>query len=365
METLNFCPFDLLFGRSVALPLSLLKSAWLQKTDFRGAKQNVVEYLFSAPVNDSAMLLTLPTSRRRRNAAERSWYDHRAWQRTFQPGNKVLALLPIPGNPLQVKFHGPYVIEQQLGSVDYVVSTPDRRKTNRVCYVNHIKRYCERDSRSVTCVTTQSVTVAPETVLDEAIASSTVSNAMLPPSPEEPTELKTNVTQLYDVSDKPIRTSLGVHHFELSRSTHSMSCAPCWLHPVRPPDCLCPVCLSAPQFVPWAPSWMVLSCPFVPGKNFTPPWGERHFPLFWPHAILLPTLGLSGHSLPCPSTPPLSLWSNHRNNSPSVKPPTPPPDHSAPHRIARCAATAAPLLVTALFYCMFVPLFIAIRAIRR
>ena len=30
---------------------------------------------------------------------------------------------------MQAKFHGPYVVEQQLGPVDYVVSTPDRRKT--------------------------------------------------------------------------------------------------------------------------------------------------------------------------------------------------------------------------------------------
>jgi len=54
----------------------------------------------------------------------------------FQPGDKVLVLLPIPGNLLQGKLHGPYVIEQQLGSVDYVVSTPDRRKAKCVCHVN-------------------------------------------------------------------------------------------------------------------------------------------------------------------------------------------------------------------------------------
>jgi len=38
-------PFYLLFGRSVAGPLALLKSAWLHKTDLGTAKQNVVEFM--------------------------------------------------------------------------------------------------------------------------------------------------------------------------------------------------------------------------------------------------------------------------------------------------------------------------------
>jgi len=45
VETLGCSPFDLLFGRSVAGPLSLLKSAWLQETDLQGAKQNVVQFI--------------------------------------------------------------------------------------------------------------------------------------------------------------------------------------------------------------------------------------------------------------------------------------------------------------------------------
>jgi len=44
--------------------------------------------------------------------------------------------MPMPGKPLHAKYHGPYAVEQQLGPVDYVISTPDRRKTKRVCHVN-------------------------------------------------------------------------------------------------------------------------------------------------------------------------------------------------------------------------------------
>ena len=51
----------------------------------------------------------------------------------------------MPGKPLHAKYHGPYTVEQQLGPVDYVISTLDCRKTKRVCHVNLLKPYHERD----------------------------------------------------------------------------------------------------------------------------------------------------------------------------------------------------------------------------
>ena len=47
VETLGYSPFDLLFGRSVAGPLALLKSSWLHDTDLSTAKQNVVEFVLN------------------------------------------------------------------------------------------------------------------------------------------------------------------------------------------------------------------------------------------------------------------------------------------------------------------------------
>ena len=36
---------------------------------------------------------------------------------------------------------------EQLGPVDYAIATPDRRKVKRVCHVNLLKKYFERDQR--------------------------------------------------------------------------------------------------------------------------------------------------------------------------------------------------------------------------
>jgi len=91
-------------------------------------------------------------------AQERSkskdWYDRRARFQTFQPGENVLVLMPMPGKPLHAKYHGPYTMEQQLGPVDYAISTPDRHKTKRVSHVNLLKPYYERVPQLDPAVTT-------------------------------------------------------------------------------------------------------------------------------------------------------------------------------------------------------------------
>ena len=62
--------------------------------------------------------------------------DVDAVELNFKPGQKVLALLPVPGDPLNVTFFGPYVIERKLSDLNYVVVNPDRRKQTQLCHVN-------------------------------------------------------------------------------------------------------------------------------------------------------------------------------------------------------------------------------------
>ena len=64
--------------------------------------------------------------------------------RSFKPGDKVLVLLPLPGSPLKSKFSGSYCVKKKLNDVNFVISTPDRRKEQRVCHVNMLKDYFER-----------------------------------------------------------------------------------------------------------------------------------------------------------------------------------------------------------------------------
>ena len=78
----------------------------------------------------------------------KKWYDKDAKSKIFSPGDKVLVLFPIPGHPLQARYHGPYTIESKVGEVDYIVKTPDRHKSRQLCHINMLKEYVDRNDDS-------------------------------------------------------------------------------------------------------------------------------------------------------------------------------------------------------------------------
>ena len=72
------------------------------------------------------------------------WYDRKAKSRCFEPGDRVLVLFPVVGNPLQAKYSGPYKVVKKISDTNYLVKTPDRRKETQVCHINMLKAYHEK-----------------------------------------------------------------------------------------------------------------------------------------------------------------------------------------------------------------------------
>ena len=64
--------------------------------------------------------------------------------RCFEPGDRVLVLFPVVGNPLQAKYSGPYKVVKKISDTNYLVKTPDRRKETQVCHINMLKAYHEK-----------------------------------------------------------------------------------------------------------------------------------------------------------------------------------------------------------------------------
>ena len=88
------------------------------------------------------------------------WYDHRAEVHVFSPGDQVLALLPVIGSPFQAKFSGPYSVLRQVSDVNYLISTPDRRRVSQLCHVNMLKPYFLRSTTELTERETKPVALA-------------------------------------------------------------------------------------------------------------------------------------------------------------------------------------------------------------
>lgn len=72
------------------------------------------------------------------------YYDRKAVKVEFAPDQLVLVWLPRYGKPLSAAYHGPYKAIKKVGGLDYLISTPDKRKLTRLSHVNLLKPYYGR-----------------------------------------------------------------------------------------------------------------------------------------------------------------------------------------------------------------------------
>jgi len=139
----------LVFGHMVRGPLKMLKESWLAVED---DPWSLLEYVtaFKTRLLEAGELV-------RKNCRVQTqmkvWYHGKVRERVFNVGDQVLVLLPIVGHPLQARYHGPYTIKHCVNDVNYVVSTPDRRKPRQLCHINILKEYHTRDD----CSTSKSI----------------------------------------------------------------------------------------------------------------------------------------------------------------------------------------------------------------
>ena len=229
VETLGCSPFDLLFGRCVAGPLALLKSAWLHETDLSSAKQNVVEFILNTREHLRHAVEAASEHAAQQRSQAKTWYDKRAVTRTFTPGEKVLVLLPVPGKPLQAKYHGPYTVSEQLGPVDYVIETPDRRKTKRVCHINLLKKYHERDARLAPPTENSAAEFVGVTDPIESEVSPPSESPLTTPQQNDLTDLISEFSDIF--SEQPGKTHLLQHHIKLTPGATPSRSAPYRLSP--------------------------------------------------------------------------------------------------------------------------------------
>ncbi|KAL0194735.1 hypothetical protein M9458_008307 [Cirrhinus mrigala] len=122
----GFSPFELLYGWQVQGPLDLLKRSWeekpaskMEEKGIEQAKENLQE----------------------KQQAQKRWYDQHARLRQFQPGQKVLLLLPTSTSKLLAKWQGPYTVVRKMGPVTYEVHHPDKGKTRQTYHVNLLKEW--------------------------------------------------------------------------------------------------------------------------------------------------------------------------------------------------------------------------------
>lgn len=233
VQGLGFSAFDLTFGRDVKGPLQLIKQNWLRCDILPDmSKSNLIDFVLDLRerirhsvhmVNDNELIA---------KAKSKAWYDKHARNVMFQEGDKVLLLLPLIGKPLQAKYCGPYVVLRRLGEVDYLISTPDRRKAQRVVHVNLMKRYVTRE---VDCSEPDTVNVVCPVVHDTQVKLSLLNDVVTEHLDEtQARELKSLLSDFESVfSDRPGTTTLITHQIELQPGARPVHQSPYRLHPEK------------------------------------------------------------------------------------------------------------------------------------
>ena len=109
-ESLGFSPFELVFGHSVRRPLKLLKEKFLSNDE---TPLNLLQYVSGFRNRLSRACEVARSNLKTSQGKMKARYDNHVTDRKFKPGDKVLALLPIPGRPLQARYFGPYSIDKK------------------------------------------------------------------------------------------------------------------------------------------------------------------------------------------------------------------------------------------------------------
>lgn len=150
-KSLGFIPFELLFGHQVRRPLALLSEQWTKETH-----GNQLDYVLNFKTRLHRACAVVQEKLVSTQGKMKTWYDHKARASTFGPGNKVLVVFRLQANPLQALFHGNYEIQSKVNDLNYIVSTPDRRKARQLCHIM-LKPYHDRSVKAL-LVISQNVT---------------------------------------------------------------------------------------------------------------------------------------------------------------------------------------------------------------
>ena len=140
-ESTGFSPFQLLYGRSVRGPGTILKELWTKEVNIPEVKSSY-EYVteLRERLEDSLKLAQeeLEKSQKR----YKRHYDRKAKPRRLEVGDRVLILLPTDSNKLLMQWRGPYTVESRVGANDYRVKMGSKTKTY---HVNMLKKYISRE----------------------------------------------------------------------------------------------------------------------------------------------------------------------------------------------------------------------------
>lgn len=142
-ESTGFSPFDLMYGRSVRGPTEVLYELW---TGHKQPEETKQSYLYVADLNNrlkQTMKLVSENLKKAHKSNER-YYNKKAKLRSLKKGEKVLVLLPLHHDKLNMRWKGPYEIIEKKTPLTYVIKIDGKVK---VLHINLLRKWEEREGK--------------------------------------------------------------------------------------------------------------------------------------------------------------------------------------------------------------------------
>ena len=138
--TTGFSPFELLYGRSVRGPLSILEELWSEDSE---PSPDKIYYEYFLEIRER-LSKTLEITRQEINKSQETqkhYYDKRTKKKDISPGDEVLVLLPTDANKMKMKWKGPYKVESEPHVNDFYILVRGKKK---LYHANMLKKYFRR-----------------------------------------------------------------------------------------------------------------------------------------------------------------------------------------------------------------------------
>jgi len=243
-DSTGYAPFELLYGRDVKGPMSILKECWTNES-VESETKNSYDYVLDLKTRITETCKLAHVELQKAQTRYRNQYNRKAKSRRYKIGDQVLLLLPTDNNKLLMQWKGPFKITDCKSPHNYALDINGRTK---VFHVNMLKQYITRcpESRKITKtameVATAAIIECDETTdvanfdlsdneflgfsITEELSNSVEWQIDEKLTETQKTELMSIVTSFQDVfSDKPGITTLVEHHIDLN-SDEPIRCKP-------------------------------------------------------------------------------------------------------------------------------------------
>jgi len=139
-ESTGFSPFELLYGRTVRGPMTILRKLWT-KEQSSDEIRTTYQYVLDLRNRLEETCGLVKDSLAKSSLKAKKHFDRKARMRELKAGDLVLILLPTEESKLLMQWRRPYTVTERVGLTDYRVRMGD---TEKVYHINMLKQYYEK-----------------------------------------------------------------------------------------------------------------------------------------------------------------------------------------------------------------------------